>query len=179
MDGFKPLETEVSNIRNAQGGRSFSRRLRCSLLTDRWRICSSFAPRLHEKSLAANVQLFRGHYTSTTALKDPNQTNRHTPPHEPRSGQTVAKRQRTGAVQDAEALSRGPRPRASVVECASPLALCLAVQGFHARIISANSHPGPLPDWVHGEGCGHCLGTKCRCSVSNSASVTVPFAPTI
>ncbi len=56
----------------------------------------------------------------------------------------MGKRQRTGAVQDADALSRGPRPRASAVECASPLALCVAVQGFHARIISANSnsHPG-------------------------------------
>ena len=41
--------------RNPQGGRSFWRRLRSSLLTDLWRVCSSLAPRLRQKSLAANV----------------------------------------------------------------------------------------------------------------------------
>ncbi len=49
------------------------------------------------------------------------------------------KRQRTGAVQDANALSGAPRPRDSVVECASPLAL------FHrltdARFMARPSEP--------------------------------------
>src|SRR5438309_9142315 len=35
------------------GGSSFSARLRCSLLTDPRRVCSSLAPGLAEKSLAA------------------------------------------------------------------------------------------------------------------------------
>ncbi len=54
--------------RNPQGGSSFSQRLLCSLLTERWPICSSFAPRLREKSLPANVHLFKGHYTSLGEL---------------------------------------------------------------------------------------------------------------
>ncbi len=93
---------------------------------------------------------FRGNQPGTRA----------TPPHEPRSGQTVGKRQRTertGAVQDAGALSRGPRPRASVLECASPLsplALCVAGSGVSCANYSANSHPGPLLDrGGEGEAC--------------------------
>ncbi|MCI0534638.1 MAG: hypothetical protein L0Z50_05365, partial [Verrucomicrobiales bacterium] len=67
------------------------------------------------------------------------------------------------AVQDADALSRGPRPRASVVECASPLALYVAGSGFHARIIRRLLTPAlssteeereklALGSEVHGEG---------------------------
>ena len=41
--------------RNPLGGGSFWRRRRCSLLTDRWRVCSSLAPCLRQKLLAANV----------------------------------------------------------------------------------------------------------------------------
>jgi len=44
--------------RNPEGGRSFRRRRRCSLLTDPWRVCSSLAPCLRQKSLAANVNVF-------------------------------------------------------------------------------------------------------------------------
>ncbi|MBE0541396.1 MAG: hypothetical protein IH623_08420 [Verrucomicrobia bacterium] len=40
--------------RNPEGGRAFRLRPRCLLLTDRWRVCSSRAPRLNRKSLAAN-----------------------------------------------------------------------------------------------------------------------------
>jgi hypothetical protein len=43
--------------RNPQGGRAFWRRLRCSLLADRGRVCSSLLPRLRQKSLA-NVIVF-------------------------------------------------------------------------------------------------------------------------
>ena len=41
--------------RNPSGGSSFSLRRRCSLLTDPRGVCSSLAPSLGEKSLAANV----------------------------------------------------------------------------------------------------------------------------
>ncbi len=63
---------------------------------------------------------------------------RATPPHERRSGQTVGKRQRTGAVQDADALSRGPRSWSAPVLWR----FTLRVQGFHARIIRRILTPG-------------------------------------
>jgi hypothetical protein len=44
--------------RNPPGGSSFRPSLRCSLLTDRWRVCSFIAPRLGRKSHAANVCVF-------------------------------------------------------------------------------------------------------------------------
>ena len=44
--------------RNPPGGRSFRSSLRGSLLTDRLPVCSSLAPRLERKSLAANVTVF-------------------------------------------------------------------------------------------------------------------------
>src|SRR6058998_4095034 len=50
--------------RNPEGGMSFGRRRRCSLLTDPLGICSSLAPSLPPKSIAANVELFRRHHTS-------------------------------------------------------------------------------------------------------------------
>ncbi len=63
-----------------------------------------------------------------------------TAPHEPRPGQTVGKRQRTGALHEAVARARAPRPRVSVLDCASPLALFVAVQEFKTRNwFSANS----------------------------------------
>src|SRR5688500_7240360 len=63
-------------------------------------------------------------------------------------GQKVGKRQRTGALHDAVARSRGTGLRVSVLDCASPLALSVAVQGIKARnLLSADS----LPVW-RGEG---------------------------
>jgi hypothetical protein len=41
----------------------FGRRLRCSLLTDLFRVCSSLAPRLRQKFLAAYVTEFTPHST--------------------------------------------------------------------------------------------------------------------
>ncbi len=57
-------------------------------------------------------------------------------PHERRSGQTVGKRQKTGALHDAVAWPRDPIRRVSVLDCASPLsplALSVVVQGLKAR----------------------------------------------
>src|SRR6267154_3164505 len=55
--------------RNPKGGRSFWRRLRCSLLTDRWRVCSSLTPRLRQKSLSANAIVFMFMTTKATSLR--------------------------------------------------------------------------------------------------------------
>ena len=44
--------------RNPPGGSPFCRRLRCSLLSDPYRVCSSLASRLRQKCLAANVSVF-------------------------------------------------------------------------------------------------------------------------
>src|SRR5688500_4638911 len=53
------------------------------------------------------------------------------------------KRQRTGAVQDANAPSGTPRARGSVVECASPLALSHRLTGARfIRRVSARTGEG-------------------------------------
>jgi hypothetical protein len=48
----------ASNVTSPGAGTSFWPGRRCSLLTDPWRVCASLAPRLGQKSLAANVVVF-------------------------------------------------------------------------------------------------------------------------
>src|SRR6266542_2847344 len=52
------MKKHFVNQRTAPGGGAFWPRRRCSLLTDPGRVCASLAPRLGQKSLAANVVVF-------------------------------------------------------------------------------------------------------------------------
>src|SRR6267154_4299507 len=91
--------------RNPKGGRSFWRRLRCSLLTDRWRVCSSLTPRLRQKSLSANVIVFM-FMTTKGRFKKGARTPRQTP--RTRAPSAVFKKTRGRGVRAPALLNRPP-----------------------------------------------------------------------